>query len=192
MFVLAFPIMLTIDSILSIWLVKVPLYTNIFCQLILVIMIIEAIASPLWMSVEARGNIRNYQILMSSVIILNFPFAYVVLACGLPVYSVWYVKICVTLLVFVTRCWYIKKYMEFPLGDYVQKVILKIFFVTLVAMPIPLAVKFLLHDFWLNLVVVLAISFVVTVLDIYFIGLSSSEKKMFNGVIIKKIPFLKR
>jgi len=192
MFVLAFPIMLTIDSILSIWLVKVPLYTNIFCQLILVIMIIEAVASPLWMSVEARGNIRNYQILMSSVIILNFPFAYVVLACGLPVYSVWYVKICVTLLVFVTRCWYIKKYMEFPLGDYVQKVILKIFFVTLVAIPIPLAVKFLLHGFWLNLVAVLAISFIVSVLDIYFIGLSSSERKMLNSVIIKKIPFLKR
>ena len=129
---------------------------------------------------------------MSSVIILNFPFAYAVLACGLPVYSVWVVKICVTLLVFVTRCWYIKKFMEFPLSDYVQKVILKIFFVTLVAMPIPLTVKFLLHGFWLNLAAVLVISFFVSVLDIYFIGLSSSEKKMLNSVIIKKIPFLKR
>lgn len=192
MFVLAFPIMLTIDSILSIWLVKVPPYTNIFCQLILVVMIIEAVATPLWMSVEARGNIRNYQILMSCVIILNFPLAYAVLACGLPVYCVWCVKIFVTLLVFVTRCWYIKKYMKFPLWDYMQKVLLKIFLVTLVAMPIPLAAKFLLHSFWLNLIAVLAISFIISVLDIYFIGLSSSEKKLVNSIIIKRIPFLKR
>lgn len=92
MFLLTLPIMFTIDTILSIWLVDVPQYTAIFCQLILIILIIEATAAPLWMSVEAKGNIRNYQILMSCVILLNFPLSYMALNLGFPVYTVWCIK----------------------------------------------------------------------------------------------------
>ncbi len=192
MFLLALPIMLSIDSILSIWLVEVPTYTAIFCQLILVIMIIEAVATPLWMSVEARGNIRNYQILMASVIFLNFPLAYAVLACGLPVYSVWCVKIIVTILVFVARCWYIKKYLNFPLMDYVSLVLLRIATVTIVALPIPFLIKFSISGFWYNLVGVTITSIIVAVIAIYQLGLNSSEKDMLSRVLVKKIHFLKK
>lgn len=66
--VLVLPILFTIDGILDIWLKEVPKYTAIFCRLILVFLSIEAITAPLWMSVQATGKIRNYQILVASLI----------------------------------------------------------------------------------------------------------------------------
>ena len=192
MFILAFPIMLTIDSILDIWLVEVPEYANIFCQLILVILIIEAVAAPLWMSVEAKGQIRNYQILMSCVIFLNFPLAYIVLKCGLPVYSVWCVKIFVTILVFITRCWYINKHLAFPLGEYCRQVMFKIAAVTLLSVPVPLFVKIVVHGFWTNLISVIVLAFLTVTAVVYVTGLSMSEKKMVDKMILKRIPLFKR
>ena len=192
MFILALPIMLTIDSILKIWLVEVPEYTNIFCQLILVILIIEAVAAPLWMSVEAKGKIRNYQILMSCVIFLNFPLAYIVLKCGLPVYSVWIVKIIVTILVFLTRCWYINKHLGFPLGEYCKCVILKIATVTFFSLPIPLIAKMIISGFWTNLITVIVASVFTVSIVVYYIGLSSSEKEMVNKMFKKKILSIKK
>ena len=58
MLIVAFPLILKIDVILSLWLVDVPKYTGIFCQLILVYYLIEALTGPLWMSVQATGNTR--------------------------------------------------------------------------------------------------------------------------------------
>ena len=192
MFLLTLPIMLTIDTILSIWLVDVPQYTAIFCQLILIILIIEATAAPLWMSVEAKGNIRNYQILMSCVILLNFPLSYMALNFGFPVYTVWCMKIFVTLLVFATRCWYINKKLGFPLKDYCKEVLLSIFMVSIIGLPIPLVIKMSIDGLWVNFISVIVTSVLVAIIDIYMIGLNSSERRIVKDILQKKVPFLSK
>lgn len=107
--ILVIPIILTIDGLLNIWLKDVPQYTAVFCRLILIWLSIEAITAPLWMSVQATGKIKNYQILISTLIFLNLPLAYIALKLDLPPYSVWYIRIFVNIIVFITRCIYLKK-----------------------------------------------------------------------------------
>lgn len=124
--VLVLPILFTIDGILEIWLTNVPEYTAIFCRLILIFLSIETIMAPLWMSVQATGKIRNYQMLMASFIFMNFPIAYILLKMGLPVYTVWVVRIVVNMATMVARCIYMKKNMGFPLLLYVYEVIVPI------------------------------------------------------------------
>lgn len=190
--VLVMPLLFTLDGILKIWLSEVPEYTAIFCRLILVLLSIEAMAAPMWMSVNATGKIRDYQILMACLIFLNFPLAYAVLKVGMPVYSVWVVRILVNLLVVVVRCVYMKNKLDFPLMPYFQKVILPIIYVTLLALPIPIVLAGLIHGFWMNLFVVGIVTLVVTMLDVYFVGLSMQERKMLTGFVLKKIPILSK
>lgn len=189
--VLVLPILFTIDEILDIWLKEVPEYTAIFCRLILVYLSIEAITAPLWMSVQATGKIRNYQMLMASLIFLNFPIAYIVLKIGLPVYSVWIVRILVNIIVMVARCIYMKKKLNFPLLPYIRAVILPIISVTLVALPVPMLLFYIIHGFWPNLIILGSVTFALTIFDVYFVGMNTHEKQMARNMILKKIPILK-
>lgn len=187
--VLVLPIFFTIDGLLEIWLKVVPKYTAIFCRFILFYLSIEAIMAPLWMSVQATGKIRNYQILMASLIFLNLPLSYFVLKIGLPVYSVWVVRIIVTLVVMVARCVYMYKELAFPLHSYIRTVLAPILIVTIVALPVPIFFNCLITSFWLNLIGVALVSFTVTILDIYYIGLNAKERIKVRSLILQKIPF---
>ena len=188
---LVLPILFTIDGILEIWLKEVPEFTAIFCRLILIFLSIEAITAPLWMSVQATGKIRNYQILMASLIFLNFPIAYIVLKVGLPVYTVWIVRIIVNLVTMTARCIYMKKKLEFPLLPYLRNVILPIVTVTIVALPIPIILHYVVSGFWANLLIVGSVTLIVTMIDVYFVGLNAHEKDIARNMIFKKIPILK-
>lgn len=189
--VLVLPILFTIDGILEIWLKQVPEYTAVFCRLILIFLSIEAITAPLWMSVQATGKIRNYQILMASLIFMNFPIAYIVLKMGLPVYTVWIVRIVVNLATMTARCIYMKKKMDFPLRPYIHNVIIPILSVTATALPVPIILHYLVSGFWMNLIVVGLSTLAVTILDVYFVGMNAHEKDMTRNMILKKIPILK-
>lgn len=189
--VLVLPILFTIDGILDIWLKEVPEYTAVFCRLILVFLSIEAITAPLWMSIQATGKIRNYQILVASLIFLNFPIAYIVLKLGLPVYSVWVIRIIVNIVVIIARCIYMKRMLKFPLLSYLKAVIVPILIVTFAAIPIPLILFYTIHGFWQNMIIVGIATFALTILDVYFVGMNTHEKLLARNMILKKIPFLK-
>lgn len=189
--VLVLPILFTIDGILEIWLTEVPEFTAIFCRLILIFFSIEAITAPLWMSIQATGKIRNYQILMASLVFLNFPIAYIVLKVGLPVYTVWIVRIIVNLVMMAARCIYMKKKLEFPLLPYLRNVMLPIVTVTIVALPIPIILHYMVSGFWANLLIVGFVTLIVTMIDVYFVGMNAHEKDIARNMIFKKIPILK-
>ena len=79
LFLLALPIYICCPEILSIWLGTVPEYAVEFCRLMLVFSLIDAVQGPLWVSAQATGKIRNYQIIMSTLILLNLPVSYLLL-----------------------------------------------------------------------------------------------------------------
>ena len=186
--VLVLPILFTIDGILEIWLKEVPEYTAIFCRLILIYLSMEAISAPLWMSVQATGKIRNYQILMAALIFMNFPIAYVVLKLGLPVYTVWIVRIIVNIATMTARCIYMKRKMDFPLLPYLRNVLVPIIIVTLIALPIPIVLNYIVHGFWANLLIVGIVTLTVTMFDVYFVGMTAHEKEMARNMIFNNSP----
>ena len=190
--VLVLPIMFTIDGILQIWLKEVPEYTAIFCRLILAFLSIEAITAPLWMSVQATGKIRNYQILMASLIVLNFPLAYLVLKIGLPVYSVWVVRVFVNLIVMTVRCLYMKRKLDFPLSAYIRQTLFPIVGVTVLSLPIPFILSNVIEGFWPNLITVGLVTLLMTMSIIYFVGMNTSERLLVKNMLLKKIPILKK
>lgn len=187
MFIVSLPLIIKMDVILSLWLVDVPRYTTEFSQLILIFMLIEALSAPLWMYVQATGEIKTYQILMGIVIFFNFPLAYIVLKMGLPVYSVWIIRILVNILTFVVRCLYIQRKYSFPLGTYISKVVIPIILVTIIVVPIPVGMDIFITQKWMGLIITLATSLFISLIIIYMVGMSANEKNLLNNVVKSKI-----
>ena len=189
--VIGLPVMLNMDVILDIWLVDVPEYTATFSRLILCFFLVEALSAPLWMFVQATGKIRNYQILVGSLILLNLPIGYLVLKVGLPVYYVWVIRILVNIIVFISRCLYIKLQYSFPINLYFKKVMLPVIIVTFIAVPVSTFVSEAITRYWVQFVISCVVSLSVTIIAIYYFGLTRIERTTLLGLIKSNIknPF---
>ena len=76
LFLLALPILIETNFILQLWLKKVPDYTVIFTFLIIINSLIDSISGPLRVANQATGNIKRFQVIVGSTLILNLPISY--------------------------------------------------------------------------------------------------------------------
>lgn len=185
--VVALPLILEMDAILNIWLEVVPRYTAIFSKLIIVFMLTEALSAPLWMYIQATGNIKKYQIIVSIFICLNLPFAYLVLVLGMSVYWVWIVRIILNVIIIAFRCLYMNKKYSFPLRVYYKEVIQKLILVTFLTIPLPLICKYNISGYWTSLFVTLLVALTLSLLIIIFVGINSSEREFIFNIIRKRL-----
>lgn len=192
-FVIAFPIICGIDSILNLWLVDVPKYTADFCTLILIFLSIDAFSAPLWMGVQAIGKIKIYQVLMTCIAYLSFPLGYVVLKMGYAPYSIWIVRILVNIIMVLARCIFVQRKLGFPISAYITQTVVPILKVIVISTPLPLiVVRFYPVN---NSVYGLSLSFFaffVSVPTIIFAGLNSNERLLLKEMMCKKVPLINK
>lgn len=70
---LSLPIIINTQYILTLWLKEVPNHTALFVQSVLIFTMSESISTPLITAMLATGNIRNYQIVVGGLQIMNLP-----------------------------------------------------------------------------------------------------------------------
>ena len=82
------PLLFVMPTILELWLDEVPEWTALFCRLMIISMLIEQLFVFLYQTINAHGNIRNYNITRSVTNIL--PIITSVICCnhGMPSYWV--------------------------------------------------------------------------------------------------------
>lgn len=180
------PVYLCADFILKLWLGNVPEYTVEFTRLILCFSLIDAISAPLWLSVQAVGKIRNYQILMSVLIIANLPVTYVLMKMGYSPLYAWDVRVGVNIITYLVRIFYLKRLFMFPSFDYIKKVVFPSFVILILAFILPSMLNGIYQGF-LNLVLVTIISIISSTILIGIIGLGKREKIVLKKKIITKI-----
>lgn len=183
---IAFPIIINIDFILQIWLGNTPHYTSEFIIVILLYMCIDAIASPLWLSTQAHGDIKKYQITISSILFLNLPLAYIAIKLGFSPIIVWCSRLLINAISFFYRCYYSKKYIKLNIKLFFANVIMKIILVSIIAFPIIFIIKSYFTD-WKAIIISSITSCIILGITIYYIGLSKQERIYTNTLIKSKI-----
>jgi len=71
--IVCFPIIFYCDEILIWWLKDIPPYSVPFTRLTLIMAVIDALSSPLWIVIGATGRVKYYQIIVSLIIISSIP-----------------------------------------------------------------------------------------------------------------------
>lgn len=172
----AMPILLTTEDILILWLGVTPPYLVEFCRLIVLCRLIDATSGSLWISVQATGNIKKYQLIVSSILLLTVILSYIALKMGFYPPIVYIVELGINIVLLIFRITYLKKIFNFPVRSFIRKVLVPIFFVTAFAVPLPYIVSLQFIGL-LKVLLVFFISLISVLILIYFIGFDTEEKK---------------
>lgn len=182
------PISLYLDNLLFLWLGTPPEYSSVFCRLLLLYLLVDTIQYPLISLVHAIGNIRNFQIVLSSLLILNLPVMWIMLRYGYPVEYIYYCYIAFNVITSIYRVIYIKKRTTLDIRTYILLTI-RILLTLLVSYFICYIVKEMLdiNNNWIGLLENSVVSLIVTSFIIFMIGLSHNEQKKIVGTLRERI-----
>lgn len=129
LWIIVLPFSLNLGTVLTLWLKNLPDYSAGFVQLILIYSLIDALNGPLWTAVQARGNIKSYQIIVSLLIFGNLPVSIIAFLLGANPYSVLIIRIALGIVITVFRIVYLRKNMELKGSSFLINVILRCFLV---------------------------------------------------------------
>ncbi len=147
---LSLPVIINADFIMHLWLKQVPQHAVAFSQLTLAGMMITALSKPLMTAQNATGNVRNYQIVVGGIELLNLPLSYLALFIGMPPTSVVVVSIAVNVLSLGARLYMLPFTLAgFRRMVFFKDVILTCLKVAIIAAAMPIVVyQILPEDIW--------------------------------------------
>ncbi|MEZ3591640.1 MAG: lipopolysaccharide biosynthesis protein [Muribaculaceae bacterium] len=170
------PVLLNTHYLLSLWLTTVPEYTALFVQLTLVFAMSESISNPLITVTLATGNIRNYQIIVGGLQMLNLPIVYVLLRNGFAPQWVYIVAIIISQACLAARLVLLRRMIDLDVRRYMTKVYLNVIAVGVCAMVIPACMRMALTENFVNFVMISLVSLVCTAISIYYVGCTREQR----------------
>ena len=187
MLLLALPIMIEAEQILSLWLVDVPEYAVIFVQFSLIMGICDCIGNSGYTACVATGKLRNYSIIITSIGILEFPLAWIFFATGAAPQYAYYTYIAVKITVLIVRMFLLKRMVGLKVAMYVKNVFVPIITTTIIAVIPPVVLYNCLNENILRLIVVVLASVVSISVSAMFVGMTKIERNVIINTYIKKI-----
>ena len=138
---------------------------------------------------QAMGNIRNYQIAISILLLLNLPFTYIALSRGMSPNSLLYIQIAICAVTLCVRLLFSRYYAKISARSYVKEVLLPIVGVISLSLPIPLIIAYCFSGI-AKFIVTIVTTFVFAGLSIWYIGLKDEERRTVTNLV--KTKLLKR
>lgn len=175
---LSLPIMVNIDYILDFWLKTVPEKTSIFVILTMAFTMVEALSHPLITAQLATGKVRNYQLIVGGLNLLNIPISYVLLRVGYPPETFLYVAIALSVVCLVARLIMLRVNIGFCVASFVNKVIINGVVVTVLSLVAPYLLSYILTPSFRSFIIVGFVCVASTVVIVFYIGCDASERKM--------------
>lgn len=187
---LSLPIIINTHYILVLWLKFVPEHSVLFIQLTLLFAMSESISSPLITAMLATGNIRNYQIVVGGLQMMNLPISYVLLRIGYIPETVMIVAIFISQCCLAARLFMLRSMIGLSSIKYLQCVYFNIVVVTAIAAFPPYILRTQLNENFPCFIIITLICLLCSALTIIYIGCNKQERNFIYGkiksILIKK------
>lgn len=187
---LSLPILVNTHYILALWLKIVPEHAVLFVQLILIFALSESISQPLITAMLATGKIRNYQIIVGGLQMMNLPISYILLRLGYFPEIVIVIAICISQCCLAARLILLRGMIGLSITKYLKNVYLNIIVVSIIAVILPLISAYYIKESFINFILISLIAVICTLSSIYFIGCNNQEREFIHqklGTIKSKI-----
>lgn len=182
-------ILFNTSEILTIWLNKIPEYTVVLVQLVTIFILCESFSTPLITAMLATGNIRNYQIIVGGLQMLNLPISYILLRNGFKPPCVWFVAIIISQLCLCARLILLRKMINLKVRIFLKEVVFKACAVVFISSIIPFYIKIYYPEENISILLMqIIVCFLCGVFAIYFIGFNKHERTF----ILQQISSLKK
>ncbi|MDZ7739337.1 MAG: hypothetical protein U5K32_09820 [Bacteroidales bacterium] len=155
-FLLAFfaiPLIIEMEYVLNLWLKDVPEYTVIFCQLMLLLSMVQLLTYGLGTAIQSVGRIKLFQSLVGTTLILNLPVAIILIKLGFEPYSILIGSIALEMIAGMMRVIIARKITGLSVKQYLRDVQSRAVPVAILAAGIGLVPHFLMETGFLRLVI---------------------------------------
>lgn len=183
----AIPILIETPMILNLWLKDVPDYTVTFIRIVLITSICNSYASPLAAAKGATGDIKNYQIVLTSIGLMHIPIAWICFECGGSPYWAMLVYLVLVNIMQIVRIYMVGKSINMSIKEFYVKVLMKCALMILLASIISITAHSLLPKTLVCIFITITLTFISVAITSFYIVLSITERKMIKDYILSKI-----
>jgi O-antigen/teichoic acid export membrane protein len=185
------PAIIEMPYILHLWLKNVPDYAVIFCQLNLFRLCITQLTITFNTTIAALGNIKEFNIVRSSVYVALLPASYFMYLYGAPPFAIYINLIVMILISMFVNVYYVQKLCGYTIQNFLQDIFSRCAITALFNSAISILPLFLLPSGLFRLILVVIISSSTFIISLHLFGLTKPEKKMMLSMISGKISKIK-
>lgn len=189
--ILSVPIILEIKFILNFWLNgTVPEYTIPFTILVMADLLISSLNFPLSQVAIATGILKNFQLIRSLVIFLSLPISWLALSFGANPTSVFIISFFIVLLNQPISMYLLHKIFYYSYKEYTKKVIVPCLLLSILIPILPFTIVIYIPSSLLRLIICVCSSIPFSIILVYFLGLSHTEKTIVKKMFSKLHNFI--
>ena len=188
------PVLLKIPFLLNIWLDTVPKYATVFCQLLIISMLIEKFTYQITHAISAVGRIKNFQIALSIGSLIYLPFAVLFFKIGFPPVTIYVLSIITILINAAIRIYYGKKVAGISPTDFYLNAINPVMLPLLVSTFLSFVVSYLIKDSLLNFIFTTSLFMTLFIILFWKLGCKTEERYKWKSIasqIASKIKIIK-
>jgi O-antigen/teichoic acid export membrane protein len=180
------PIVVEAPMLLELWLGEVPDYAVPFVMLLLTISLVEQSTNPLATAVMATGDIKKYELVNGTLMMMIVPVAYVVLRMGGAPWTVFLVYLMIAIIASVVRFFIASSLIQLSGWDFFTHALSRCLLVLILSCITPLLMISLLGSGIVAGLLTFAMTLIATCLISFLVGLNKEERTVILARVVKK------
>lgn len=185
---LAVPLGIEMPYVLTMWLKDVPEHAITFCQLMLVVAVIQHVTTGLQTAIQACGRIAWYQIIVSLIMVLNIPLCYSLLKIGFAPEVVLCSMCVIEIVLILVRFIFANKLIGLRGNMFLKELILPITIISTGCFVCSVLIYYVISSYLeasiVRFFLVVLTSFMINMIIIY-VALTKEEQMVVGGVFVK-------
>lgn len=187
-FIISLPVLFETETVLSLWLKEVPVFTSLFLKLTILFSLFRSLSHPLITAVNATGKIKWYQISLNSIsYVLIFPMVYIFFRLGYSHYWAYIMCIIMEFMSLLIRMYWANKLTKLGIYAYVRFVFIRVLIVLIITLGLLHYISFVLQDLSLKSLIMIILTIATTSLTVLFCGLSRKERAFVLEMVTNQI-----
>ena len=187
MLLIGYPILFSTNFLLTTWLGKVPHYTNIFIQLLIIESLFVTLFNPLWIIANATGNIKHIQVYGRLFTLAVLPISYILLKCHVissPV-PIFMISVLMQIGYWLYSLYDIHRQISLNIIFYFKQIVFPIFSIGIIVACIILLWEPFLAEGWIKFIILSVASSSLLLLLTYSLALKHTERLLLKNYISK-------
>ena len=187
MMLITVPLYFATPEVMKLWLQEVAPYTDGFVKLILIMILIDSMGVPITTALQATGHIKWFQILISIIMALNLPLAWLWLTIDRNPYVVVFVAILTSAIGVATRLCLLHNEVIFSYRSFLLQVVMRVFPTLFISFVISGCLYIVIPHSLPGIVCFICCSVSVVAASSIIIGLDTSERQYVTAQLLNRL-----
>lgn len=180
----ALPLALEMNEVMRLWLKNPPAQSGVLCVWMMTILVLENMTTGHWVVVAANGKISWYQFTVGALFILTLPLAWLMMKCGLGLYSVGYALFTTLSIVVVVRIVAVKILLDISPRYWLLHILLPLFALCVIVIAAGCVPRFFMAESFVRVMVTILFVEVVLLPLTWLVVFDATEREFVKSKLI--------